>query len=189
MSRQQQDTLEQEHAEEFTEEWRPVVGYEGVYSVSSFGVVRSERRAVEHSCGKVQIVRERILKPAITAGYLCVNLARNGKNRTRTIHQLVLEAFVGPRPEGCQACHNDGNRHNNKSVNLRWDTPLNNSTDRVLHGTFARGERAGGAKLNADLIAAMRALRRVGVAYHKIGAKFGVSHMTVLRATRGETYK
>lgn len=55
--------------------------------------------------------------------------------RTRKIHHLVLEAFVGPRPDGLETCHNDGVPANNWLTNLRWDTKPNNAKDRRVHGT------------------------------------------------------
>lgn len=57
------------------------------------------------------------------------------RGRNVLAHRLVLEAFVGPCPEGMQACHNDGDRMNTRVGNLRWDTPKANSADRWRHGT------------------------------------------------------
>lgn len=57
----------------------------------------------------------------------------NGKKRAnRWVHHLVLEAFVGPRPEGKEACHLDGDPTNNAAENLHWDTHFNNMLDRSL---------------------------------------------------------
>nr|WP_232111245.1 HNH endonuclease signature motif containing protein [Nocardia wallacei] len=54
--------------------------------------------------------------------------------KLRTAHSLVAEAFIGPRPEGLQVCHNDGDPTNNMLANLRYDTPSENQTDIVRHG-------------------------------------------------------
>ena len=43
--------------------------------------------------------------------------------KTRLVHRLVLETFVGAAPAGMEGCHNDGNRFNKRLENLRWDTP------------------------------------------------------------------
>jgi hypothetical protein len=65
-------------------------------------------------------------------GYLKVNLDVGGKNVARCVHQLVLEAFVGPKPEGQEGCHfPDPDKSNNSVANLRWDTHLENVRDRV----------------------------------------------------------
>ena len=68
-------------------------------------------------------------------GYAMAGISRNGKSRTRPVHLLVLECFVGPRPNGLWACHNDGNQKNNRLSNLRWDTPSANMADCLRHGT------------------------------------------------------
>lgn len=53
----------------------------------------------------------------------------------RLVHRLVLEAFVGPCPEGMEGCHGDGDPTNNSLGNLRWDTATSNQLDKVRHGT------------------------------------------------------
>ena len=65
-------------------------------------------------------------------GYRRVTLhCGNRKRVSRYVHRLVLLAFVGPCPEGKEACHNDGNQRNNRLDNLRWDTPKANAADRI----------------------------------------------------------
>ena len=115
--------------------WKSVVGYEGLYEVSDQGQVRSLTRN-----GR----RGKILRPgfgSVRKGCeykrQLVILSVSGKHKTKTVHRLVLEAFVGPRPEGMEGCHNDGNTQNNKLENLRWDTRKNNHADSVKHGTHS----------------------------------------------------
>lgn len=109
--------------------WKPVVGYEDLYAVSSTGLVKRTAEGPATFAG-------RILKPALTrGGYLTVRLYRNGVGTGRTIHRLVAFAFIGPEPEGCEVCHNDGNPANNDVANLRWDTRSSNTLDTVKHGT------------------------------------------------------
>jgi hypothetical protein len=87
------------------------------YEVSEYGHLRRK--------GKVR-------KPYLQAdGYLVYCLMGH---KTRKVHQLVLEAFVGPKPEGGVCRHLDGNRTNNHITNLRWGTRSENSKDRWDHG-------------------------------------------------------
>lgn len=108
-------------------EWRPVLDYEGLYEVSSDGRVRSLPRPR---------TRGRILVPRVNGnGYLQLKLCASGVPLTRKVHQLVCEAFRGPRQEGQVVRHLDGNRLNNCASNLAWGTPSENMQDSVRHGT------------------------------------------------------
>jgi hypothetical protein len=51
----------------------------------------------------------------------------------RQVHRLVLEAFVGPCPDGMECCHEDGDSTNNRVDNLRWDTHEANVRERLEH--------------------------------------------------------
>lgn len=125
-----------------TEQWLPVVGYEGLYEVSDHGRVRSLERQVPNGEGTVRTVRSRILKSGNTsAGRPLVQLWKDGKGTGKHPYWLVLEAFVGPRPEGMQACHWDDNPHNNKLENLRWGTPSENWMDMVRNGNHVQARK------------------------------------------------
>jgi hypothetical protein len=83
------------------------------------------------------------LKPGDhNAGYKKVSLYDvNQKRYTFLIHRLVLEAFVGKRPEKMDGCHNNGDKTDNRLVNLRWDTRRNNNLDAVLHRRNANSRK------------------------------------------------
>lgn len=64
-------------------------------------------------------------------GYACVNLFHEGTNYIKPVHHLVLEAFVGPKPDGMEGCHYpDSDKSNNRLENLRWDSQQENAKDR-----------------------------------------------------------
>lgn len=143
------------------EEWREIPGLDGHYEASSLGRIRSRARVVikRHYTGKTvkQVYQARIKEPYTAHGYLRVAVAAGSIKRGMAVHELVLLAFVGPRPGGCVSCHNNGNRYDNRAENLRWDTVLENNRDRVRHGTIPRGESSPTAKLTAAQAAAIRA--------------------------------
>ena len=113
------------------ERWRPVPAYAGYYEVSQLGRVRSLPRNDRRGRRVVGGMR----KPHIAAsGYPCVTLHRDGSSQTHYVHSLVLEAFVGPRPPGAEACHGEGGPSDNRVDNLRWDTHRENVLDIVRHG-------------------------------------------------------
>lgn len=112
------------------ERWLPVPGYEGLYEVSDEGRVRSSRR------------RGNLLSPKVTdRGHLTVTLSRGGMRSIRRVHRMVLEAFVGPCPDGLEGCHGNGVPNDNRLANLRWDTRSNNSLDAVMHGVHPQSRK------------------------------------------------
>lgn len=116
------------------EQWLPVVGWEGLYEVSDQGRVRSIDRVVHCRDGRTLAYPSVTLRPGTgTTGALYVNLS-NGTTKVRRVHQLVLEAFVGPCPPGMEGCHWDDNKENNALTNLRWDTHTANMYDKVRNG-------------------------------------------------------
>lgn len=98
--------------------WRPVVGLEDSHEVSSLGAARSTRKG-------------RILRTHVRRGYRQIGLA----GRTRAVHQLAAEAFIGTRPPGVVTRHLDGDSLNNAAYNLAWGTQADNGRDAVAHGT------------------------------------------------------
>lgn len=160
-----------------SEEWRPVRGFEGLYSVSSLGRVRSEPRTITDVNGRTVNRKGTDLKPSLSRGYHLVQVCRDGRIYCRGVHVLVLEAFVSPRPSDAhQACHRDGVRSNNALSNLRWDTQAGNFSDMVEHGTRRRGITHHNSKLTPDQVRSIRADPRTLKA---IAAEYGVTFTNV----------
>lgn len=104
------------------EEWRDVVGYEGLYQVSNLGRIKSLERRVPRSNGKTMLVRERICKVSINRKYIYVTLSKYGKQPNMKVHRLVAEAFI-PNPGNLpQINHKDENPANNQVLNLEYCT-------------------------------------------------------------------
>ena len=77
------------------ENWKPVVGYEGLYEVSDLGRVKGVARVVEGPNGS-RLLKKRILKQSKDRNdYLTLTLCRDGKSKTRKVHQLDLTDNVG----------------------------------------------------------------------------------------------
>jgi hypothetical protein len=101
-----------------SEIWKPVVGWEDLYEVSSHGRPRSLDRMVRGRAGSRISRPGRVMKPRHHRnGYPSYGLSRDGSPTFRFIHALVLKAFVGPRPAGCLGCHNDGDPTDNHLEN------------------------------------------------------------------------
>lgn len=119
---------------ESTERWLPVVGWEGLYSVSDMGRVRSESRDVVDRLGRTHRIAGRVLTPD-TDVYPKVVLWNGPINCRCRVHVLVLTAFKGPRPPGMLGCHDDGDNSHNSVSNLYWGTPRQNALDAIRHGS------------------------------------------------------
>lgn len=172
------------------EVWLPVVGYEGLYSVSSHGRVRSEAKPFIRSTGHNYVTKPRIMRPACgkDAPYLSLGLSNESGRTTHYVHHLVLNAFVGPKPDGTEACHGDGDPKNNRKTNLRWDTRPGNFADKKVHGTGTVGERHPQAKLDAQTVLEMRRRVAEGAPPSGLGKEFGISRMTAYRAATGRSW-
>jgi hypothetical protein len=89
-------------------EWRPVKGYEGIYEVSQAGEIRNvkKRNILTQKVGKI--------------GYPIVQLSRNNKQTTKSVHRILAHAFL-PNPFNLPTVnHIDGNKQNNSLSNLEW---------------------------------------------------------------------
>ncbi len=113
-------------------EYRPVPGYEG-YRVGSDGSVWSRRRlrgkSIRDECGDMW----HRMSPSFAHGYARLQFHRYGRGRAYFVHDLVLTAFIGPRPLGQQSRHLDGDRANNRIENLAWGTAKENAEDKKRH--------------------------------------------------------
>jgi len=169
-----------------TETWLPVVGYEGSYEVSDQGRVKSIARTVDKGSRGVQQVKERLLSQKNKRGYREVNLWINGKGRSEEVHRLVLQAFIGPRPDGCVCRHLNGTRSDNRLSNLQWGTPLENSADTKLHGMHVEGSRHPNAKLTEAQVATLRASSEPLAAWAE---RWGVSISLLSMARSGRRWR
>ena len=106
-----------------TEEvWKPIAGFPN-YFVSDLGnVVRRVGRT------------SRALRGSFSKdGYRQVTLTRPCFQSTRKVHHLVLETFVGARPDGCECDHINGVPFDNRLENLHWVTRSENLRNPVTH--------------------------------------------------------
>lgn len=142
---------------------------------------------ISHRAGRVRNLsrRKRI------NGYPVVSLYTHWtkKPKHRFVHNLVLEAFIGPRPHGYQAAHLNGIRHDSRLSNLAWVTVEENVRQRAAHGNDLCGEDHPDAKLKAKDIQAICELRRTGKSYAEIGKAFGVSLYAIRDVCSGDTWK
>lgn len=109
--------------------WLPVPGYEGRYDVSDDGQVRSWLKWYREPNAPLP----RLLTPSPNpdSGYPQVVLYKDRRGISKAVHQLVALAFIGPRPDGQEVRHLDGDATNATRTNLAYGTSTENEADKV----------------------------------------------------------
>lgn len=128
------------------------------------------------------------LKTRARGPYRMVTLSVDGKPLYRLVHRLVLEGFVGPCPEGCEARHLNGDGADNRLDNLQWGTPAENAADQAQHGTRPRKERHGSAKLTEAQVVEIRRRAANGDLHRVIADDFPVSRRMVGKIVAGKAW-
>lgn len=170
--------------------WKPIAGFDG-YEISDSGEVR----CWNSQNGKGEKLDEpRLLKPSKFAGkpYMRVTLSRNGERCQRRLHHLVLEAFVGPCPDGMEACHGLAGAEDNSLANLRWDTHQANMDDQTAHGTRVRGEKVSRARITEEQARQIKAALAVETGYGsmtRVAEMVGVPYKVVVGIKQGITWR
>lgn len=165
--------------------WKIIPDYHGYYSVSDLGRVRREiaYRSTQ---------RGRILKPALQGnGYPIVSIAIDNKKTTRLVHQLVMQTFVGQSTQ--QVNHKDGDKQNNRWLNLEYVTPSENAQHAHLIGLYTHGEANPTAKFSDAQVRHIKQLIAAKLPYAQIAdlieATYGLSigTTTICRIKLGHT--
>lgn len=158
-----------------SEVWKPVVGHEGYYEVSSLGRVRSLPRQVRSRRAYLKPGRAKKPTPSGASGYLTLRMYKDGKATTKYVHQMVAEAFIGPRPGGFDIDHIDGDRTNNQRENLEFVTRAEN----LLRGR--------GTKYSDEKIERIREAIAAGETQRDIARRFSCSKSHVGRIATKQT--
>jgi len=164
------------------ENWKNVPGWEGAYSISDHGRVRRDARA--------NGTRRDLLKLEDISGYRRVTLCYQGKKRKALVHHLVMEAFVGPRPDGREVNHRDGRPFNNHLDNLEYCTRKENAEHAARMSPHRNvGSHNGSAKLTATDVLAARDAFRSGAQLPELAKRYDVSKDAIHCAIVGKTWK
>lgn len=171
-----------------TETWKQIPHWEGYYSASSHGRIKSEDRIIRRiNTGVEERHKGVILKPWVAKqsgkGYLMVALNRGDKKLKIGVHRLVLWAFVGKQDKGIDARHLDGDCKNNHISNLAYGTRRENIQDSVKHLTMMKPR-----KLTKDDVIDICQMGRQKISSKIVGEKYKVNRNTITEIWRGEIW-
>lgn len=143
----------------------------------------------------------KLLKQSLRNGYMRVSVRTSGSKhgKSHSVHRLILEAFVGPCPEGHLCRHLNGNRLDNRLCNLKWGTPKENEMDKVLHGTTTvgrslpqcsnPGSKNGRSKLTEAKVTEMFTRYRRGEKPRRLKREFGISDAVFWSVVKSKSWK
>lgn len=113
------------------EEWRDVVGWEGLYEVSDLGKVRSLDREITMSNGRIRKVKGKILSQGLSSGrYPSVVLSKGGNTTTCYVHRIVVETFVRKLEQVDTVDHINRTTTDNRLANLRIATRIEQAANK-----------------------------------------------------------
>ena len=167
------------------EEWRLIPEYNGLYSASSHGRIRSEERRVfygDHRISRMNPARIKKQSLHSSGKYYRVTLTNEqGIVDQLTVHRLVAWAFMGRQDESIEVRHINGNGLDNRPENLCYGTKSDNMRDSIGHRTFSMSDWHPCAKLTKQQVQYIRSSDKY---YKDIAAEFGIHPFTVHKIRR-----
>lgn len=169
------------------EEWRPIPNYEDLYLVSNLGRVRSLDRKMRSKKIYWRIKKGKVLKACKHLdGYCVVRLCRDAVQIDYGIHRLVALAFLDNKENKLEVNHKNGNREDNRLVNLEWVTPKEN----MYHSChILRNGRHTAAKLTIEEVKQIIKLYLNGMSAIEIAQMFNVTQGSIRRIYNRQTWK
>lgn len=162
--------MEQERAEEMTETWRDIPGFEGIYQADREGNIR---RLYQN--GKVRILTP-YHKKMSGSQRLVVKLTANGKSREVVVVQAIARTFLGPPPAGYIPVHRNGCQSDNYVNNIKY---ISRQQAGKIYG--ARSKRKAVVKIDShgEIVEVYPSARRAAKANY-------LSHQTVTDRCNGK---
>ena len=169
------------------EVWKPVVGHERSYSVSSLGRVRREQRRGSRAAGSILHAYPN------PDGYPTVGLRVGNKQVQRRVHTLVAAAFIGPCPDGHEVNHKNADKNDNRPEMLEYTTHLENLRHSQRLGLRkkrggVKGQFNAAAILTDGDVIEIRARIAAGDRLQGIADDYGVCRVTISDIKSGRNW-
>lgn len=100
--------------------WKNIAGYEDLYQISSYGVIRTKPRIVQNRWGDYIRPRKILGRIKDRFGFYRVSLRKDGKNRKFYVHRLIAKHFIPNLENKKRVKHKNGNRQDNRYSNIKW---------------------------------------------------------------------
>lgn len=166
--------------------WKDIKGYEGIYQVSNLGNVRSLDRYGFIKGNKTFFKGKQLKQKTDKRKYKRVSLCKEGKQRTITVHRLVMESFVENIFNYPCINHKDENPSNNKLDNLEWCTQkynINYGTCREKikknHKSQINCESTSKKVINLDT-------NEIFPSIHEAGRRFKINFQNIYKCCKGK---
>lgn len=168
-------------SDDANERWLPVVGYETHYAISDKGQLKRVAGGQGATAGRMVSIH------TMPCGYRRTELNRGGVRKSKLVHCLVAEAFIGPCPAGKEVNHKDGVKANNTPENLEYLTRPENLRHAERMGLMNRaaGERHGNAKMSdAQVVEARNRYAAGGTTMQRLADEFNVTKTCIWTIVR-----
>jgi len=172
--------------------WKDLKGYEGYYSVSNTGEVKSISRTVECKNGTLRFIKERLLSQKTRKdGYKQVQLSKGAKAKSFLVHRLVAECFLPIKANKPLVNHIDGIKSNNKLNNLEWCDDFENARHAVVNGLSGNiGESCNFNVLKEYQVYEIKEYLKEGIlTQRKIAELYNVHYATISAINVGKSWK
>jgi len=172
------------------EEWKPVVGYETEYAVSSLGRIKR----LKESTARRRYPAGMILKPTkLKNGYMTFVFKGNGTKKRLYIHRVVMAAFIGEVPYKHEVNHINSIRDDNRLANLEYVTRSGNNlhayrtNNRKAHPTY--GQKHHCWKITDEQVVEIREAHSRGQSYASLARKYGCEWTSIRSIVQRKTHK
>lgn len=177
----------------YEEEWKPIVGWEDLYQISSFGRVKALKRYVPHYRGGLALMKEKIIKLNDRRGYLGAHLFRSQMDKAKFgVHRLVALAFIPNVENKSTVNHIDTNKKNNFYKNLEWASHSEQQIHALNNGLRNKtiGENSNLSKLKKEDIFNIRDLyEKSRLSVNELSEKYKIGKNNIRNIINKTTWK
>lgn len=171
--------------------FKDILGYEGLYQVSNMGRVKGCERVILMKNGTLRYIEEKIITPKKRPrGYAFVALSKNATKKIHSVHQLVAKTFIKNPKKHKDINHINGNKVDNRVVNLEWVSQYENMQHAIKTGLVNNnGSNCKTSKLKEQDVILIREYSEKGKKLKEISDMFGVTIANISYIIKRQSWK